>query len=80
MDFVIYSIYLRKLEELQRFEQRLSTPPFMVMLIAAFALHIMVFLVIDPYWRQRSHRQTCRADAPRRCDDSGTQCPAYRAD
>ena len=47
MDFVIYSIYLRKLEELQRFEQRITTPPFIVMLMAAFAFHMLVILVVS---------------------------------
>jgi TonB family protein len=47
MDFVIYSTYLRKLEELQRFERRITTPPFYVMLMAAFAFHMLVFLVIS---------------------------------
>lgn len=44
MDFIIYSIYLRKLEELQRFEKRISTPPFISILMAAFALHIILAL------------------------------------
>jgi protein TonB len=46
METVIYSLYLSKLEQLQRFERRMTTPPFSVMLVIAFSLHIVAMLVI----------------------------------
>ena len=46
METVIYSLYLSKLEQLQQFERRMTTPPFAVMLAIAFSLHIIAMLVI----------------------------------
>ncbi len=46
METIIYSLYLSKLEQLQQFERRITTPPFAIMLTIAFSLHIIAILVI----------------------------------
>ena len=47
MASVLYSTYLKHLHELQRYERSITTPPFYLMIIAAFFLHISIGAFIN---------------------------------
>ncbi len=47
MSSVLYSTYLKHLHELQRYERAVTTPPFYLMIVAAFFLHISIGAFIN---------------------------------
>jgi|GEM_PF-3995860 len=47
MASVLYSTYLKHLHELQRYERKVTTPPFVLMIVAALFLHISMIAFIN---------------------------------